>query len=211
MPNRFEVVVTGDSEAPTVVNVVIAPIEDPAQPRGLAHFTFRDPSGVLAYRVVVAAPSGRRHVLADYQSNVGVGPAHTFSVPFDLFTGPLLDGPAEQGYWTIVDVRTTDSNGVTQVVTGRDLSNLGVQSRFAVGDVPPDVAQGPGCGDPNPVVLGATVRVPASADVYDVRGRRVARAAPDGSLATDGLSRGVYLARSEEPDAPPCRFTVVGR
>lgn len=211
LPYQFEVIVVGDLEAPAVTSIEIPPIEDAAQPRGVARFTFRDRSGVLAYRVVVAAPSGRRYVLADHQSNVGVGPTHTFTVPFDLFTGPQLDGPAEEGYWSIAEVHTTDSNGFSQILTGRDLFNLEVQNRFAVGDVPPEVAAGPGCGAPNPVALGATVRVPASADVYDVRGRRVARAAEDGALSTDGLSRGIYLTRSATPGEPPCRFTVIGR
>lgn len=211
LPDRFEVVAVGDGDPPIVTGVEIAPIADPAQPQGVARFTFRDPSGVLAYRVVIVAPSGRRHVLTEDQSNVGVGPEHTIEVPFDLSSGPQLDGPAEQGYWTIAEIHLTDSQGTSQTVTARDLSNLEIQSRFAVGDVPPDVALGPGCGAPNPVVAGETMRLPASVNVYDVRGRRVAQVGQDGTLSTEGLSQGIYLARSVSVFLEPCPFTVVSR
>ena len=209
LPDRFEVRVVGDLEAPSVASIDVLPIVDPARPQGTVRLTLNDPSGILAYRVVTVSPSGRRRVLAEAQSSVGVGPSHTFTASFDLSTGARLDGPAEQGWWSIAEVHTTDSNGTSQVLSGRDLVNLELQSRFAVGDAPPDPEPGPACGAPNPVASGAAVRLPASADVYDARGRRVARTAPDGTLATDGLGRGVYLTRPATPGERPCRFTVI--
>ena len=208
LPSQFEVRVTNDVAAPTVSRLQIAPVADLTRPQGAVRLTVFDESGVIAYRVVAASPTGRRVVLADYQSSVGDGPGHTFEAAFDLSNG-LRDGvPVEQGLWTITEVQVTDSNGRSQTLTGRDLFNLEITSRFAVGDVEPEEEPGPACGAPNPVAVGATVRVPALADVYDLRGRRVARSGADGSLSTDGMARGVYLTRSATVDAPPCRFTV---
>ena len=211
LPHQFEVRVTGDPDGPLVSNVQIAPLPDPSRPQGEAQFTFQDRSGITAYRVIVVSPSGRRHVLADYRSGIGVGPSHTFAVPFDLSTGPTRSGPAEAGRWSIAEIRATDSNGTSQVLTGRDLFNLNIQSTFAVGDVPPDEVAGPGCGSPNPVPQGGTLRLPARTAVHDARGRRVGRSAEDGAFRTEGLSAGVYIARSPVPDIPTCRFTVVAR
>ena len=206
LPNQFTVRVTGDLNGPILADVDVDPVADPADPRGTARFTFNDPSGVLGYRVVVRSPSGARHVLAEARSSVGVGPGHTFQVSFDLSDG--AGAPVEPGRWTIAEVWAVDSNGTSQALTARDLVNLELQASVAVGDVPPDAGAGPACGVPNPVPAGVVVRLPPRADVYDVQGRRVARADGDGALRTDGLSAGVYLARSGAEDAPACRFTV---
>lgn len=205
LPGQFEVQVTGDLDAPVVAAVEVDPVADPASPRGTARFTINDPSGVLAYRVVARSPSGVRRVLGERQSSVGVGPGHTFQTSFDLSDGSRA--PVEQGRWSIAEIRTVDSNGTSQTLTARDLVNLGLQSSFAVGEVPPEQAAGPACGAPNPVAAGGVVRLPASAEVYDVRGRRVARTDDQGGLPTEGLSAGLYLVRAGE-GVPPCRFTV---
>ena len=206
LPSQFTVRVADDLSGPIVVAVAVDPVADPAAPRGTARFTFNDPSGILAYRVIVRSPSGTRRVLAEHRSSVGVGPGHTFQTAFDLSGG--TGAPVEEGRWTIAEVRTVDSNGTAQTLTTRDLVNLGLQASVAVGDVPPDATGGPACGVPNPVPAGVTVRLPATADVYDVRGRRVARTSPEGALPTAGLGAGVYLVRSGVEGEPACRFTV---
>ncbi len=207
-PNRFEVRVTDDFYAPEVSEVEIENIGDAFHPQGLARITFYDPSGTLAYRVIAESPSGKRRTLGEYQAAVGVGPSHTFAVPFDLGRQDRQDEPAEEGLWRIAEIRVSDSNGTTHTLSGSDLFNLGLQSRFWVGPVPPEATPPPGCGWPNPVQAGRAVRVPASADVYDVQGRRVARADVYGVLDTVGLRPGLYLARPSGEEAETCRFTV---
>lgn len=210
-PNRFEVRVTGDLYPPVLENVEIANIEDAFAPQGLGAFTFNDPSGILAYRVIVESPSGKSQTIAEFRAGVGFGPTHTFSSPFDLSRGAQREDPAEEGLWTITEVRATDSNGTTGSLYTRDFTSLGLQSRFWVGPVPPEPTPEAGCGWPNPVRAGGTVSLSASAHVYDVRGRRVARADVYGALDTTGMAAGVYLARASVEGDTPCRFTVTPR
>ena len=205
LPNQIEVRVEGDVYAPELAALDVENVADPFAPQGTVRATFYDPSGTLAYRVVVASPQGRRYTLAELQSAVGEGPGHTFTSAFSL---PRRgDGPAEEGAWTVVEVRATDSNGTTSVLGTHDLTALGLRSRFWVGPVPPEGPPEVGCGWPNPVVAGRAVRVPASARVYDVQGRRVGQADPFGAFDTAGLGAGLYVARDDDADAP-CRFTV---
>ena len=106
---------------------------------------------------------------------------------------------------------SSDSNGTPQALYKQDLFDLGIQSEFWVGPVPPTGTREVGCGWPNPVRQGRPVTVPASSVVYDVRGRRVARADAYGVLDTTSLSAGLYLARPATDDAATCQFVVRGR
>ncbi len=209
LPNRFEVRVTGDLAGPEISRVLIEPVADAFAPQGVAHVTLYDPSGILAYRVTAESPSGRRVTLGEMQAPVGQGPGHTFSVPFDLSSVTPLGEPAEEGRWTIVEIRASDSNGTTQAYSSHDLVSLRLQSGFWVGPVPPEAEATPGCGWPNPVRAGGAVRVPASAVVYDARGRRVGRADVYGVFDTTGLGAGLYVARVADEEDDSCRLTIV--
>ena len=211
LPNRFEVRVTNDFYAPEVAGIEIENVEDAFAPEGLARITFSDPSGILAYRVLAESPSGRRQTIGEYQAPIGVGPSHTFDLPFTLVRDVEEDEPAEEGLWRIAEIWVSDSNGTAHTLYGNDLFNLGFQTAFWVGPVPPEPAPEPGCGWPNPVRAGRAVSVPASAYVYDVRGRRVGRADVYGTLDTGDLSPGLYLARATGEEAETCRFTVSRR